>query len=105
AGFGGLAGLHLAAREFPEACELLALRPLADQHPAVGVHKRGGGDQQQGFVGHGGFIPALSPKGNTPATNSTVQVDINAANPDVPLAPSWRYRRSSRVGPRFEAQP
>ena len=53
-GLGRLAGLELAAGEFPEAGERLALGALGDEHPAVGVDQRTGGDQQQALsaLGH-----------------------------------------------------
>ena len=53
-----LAGLDLAAGEFPQAGELLALRPLADQHAAVGVDQGRGGDQQHAFFSHAASFPA-----------------------------------------------
>ena len=39
-GFPGFSDTPLAAREFPEARKLLALGPLGDQHPPVGIDKR-----------------------------------------------------------------
>ena len=50
AGLRRLARLELAAGEFPEARQRLALRPLANQDAPVGVDQGGGGDQQQGFA-------------------------------------------------------
>ena len=52
--FGGLAGVQLAAREFPQAGHLLALRPPRQQHSSVGVDQRAGGNQQQRFGARGG---------------------------------------------------
>lgn len=47
AGFRRLAGLDLAAWKLPKARQLLALRALADQHPAIGIDQGGGRDKQQ----------------------------------------------------------
>ena len=48
AGLGRLPGLDLAAGKFPQTCKLLARRPLADQHPAIGVDQRRSGDEKEG---------------------------------------------------------
>ena len=40
------AGFDLPARKLPQPCHRLALRALRDQHPAIRVDERGGGDQQ-----------------------------------------------------------
>ena len=42
-----LAGVDLAAGKLPQALELLALRPLRDQHAAVDVDQRRRDDQEQ----------------------------------------------------------
>jgi hypothetical protein len=39
--------LDLAARELPEAGQLLALRPLRDQHAPVRIDERHGGDEEE----------------------------------------------------------
>jgi len=44
-----LSGLDLAARKFPQAGQLFALRPPADQHPPVGVDQRAGRDKNDGL--------------------------------------------------------
>ena len=47
-----LAGMHLAAGKFPEAGEMLAGRPLGQQHAAVGVdqrHRRDEDDRPRGL--------------------------------------------------------
>ena len=41
-----LAGVDLAARELPQALELLAFGPLREQHPSVGVDQRRRDDEQ-----------------------------------------------------------
>ena len=43
--FGRFAGLVLAAGEFPQPGELLALGPLRDQHAPVGIDEHAGNDQ------------------------------------------------------------
>ncbi len=47
-----LARLHLATGKFPKARQRLALRPLADQHPSVGVDEGAGRDQER-LMRHG----------------------------------------------------
>ena len=42
---GRLAGLDLAARKFPQAGHLLALRTACQQHPPVGIDQRHRADQ------------------------------------------------------------
>ena len=44
--FRRFSGLHLAAGKLPQPRQLLALRPFADQHPAIGVDQGRGGDEQ-----------------------------------------------------------
>jgi len=43
--FRRLARLDLSARKFPQTGQLLALRALADQHPAVGIDESRGCDE------------------------------------------------------------
>ena len=45
--FRPFAGIHLAAGELPQALERLALGPLREQHPAVGVDQRRRDDEKE----------------------------------------------------------
>jgi len=49
--FGRFARFDLAARKLPQSGQLLAYRPLADQHPAIDIDHGGGGDEDSG-LGH-----------------------------------------------------
>jgi hypothetical protein len=49
-GLGRLAGLQLAAGKFPKASQRLALRALAQKHPAIAVDQGRRGDQKQGLA-------------------------------------------------------
>ena len=57
-GFGCFPVMDLAAGEFPQAGHALALRPLRQQHTAVGVDQRHGRDQQNGHSAHGALPPS-----------------------------------------------
>src|SRR5579862_2567678 len=48
---GSLAFLHLAAWKLPCAREMLAGRPLGEQHPAIDIDQRHRGDKDDGFGG------------------------------------------------------
>ena len=45
--FRPFAGVHLAAGKLPQALERLALRPLRQQHPPVGVDQRRRDDEHE----------------------------------------------------------
>ena len=45
--FRPFAGVHLAAGELPQALERLALGPLREQHPSVGVDQRRRDDEKE----------------------------------------------------------
>ena len=70
AGLGRLARLDLAAGEFPQAGQLLALRPLADQHPAVDVDQGRGGDEERWVFGHAAPLPTACGQKATAAAQS-----------------------------------
>ncbi len=44
---GSLARIDLTARKLPQPRELLARRPLRDEHPTIGVHERGRDNQKE----------------------------------------------------------
>lgn len=63
---GRLARLDLAARELPQAGQLLALGPLADQHPPVDIDQGGGGDEDDRLA-HGPGLARRSDAGKGPS--------------------------------------
>ena len=53
------ARFDLPAGKLPQSCQILALRPLGQQHPAVRIYQRARSNQQYLFIAHRNQYPGF----------------------------------------------